>query len=99
MGGSPGLVHIKKYITDETNFQDKPWVYGQLVQLQRKLGKENFPLIEQTFYPSSGEMVREKADAGIDGIKYELLALCFSRWLLNCRWYSKSDTLTAGWAK
>lgn len=41
-------------------FQDKPWVYGQLVQLQKKLGKENFPLIEQTFYPSSGEMVREK---------------------------------------
>lgn len=34
-------------------------MYGQLVQLQKKLGKENFPLIEQTFYPSSGEMVKQ----------------------------------------
>lgn len=34
-------------------------MYGQLVQLQKKLGKENFPLIEQTFYPSAGEMVKQ----------------------------------------
>lgn len=46
-------------IKNLTIFQDKPWVYGQLVQLQKKLGKENFPLIEQTFYPSAGEMVRK----------------------------------------
>lgn len=38
-------------------FQDKPWVFGHLVQLQRRLGKENFPLIEQTFYPDHHEMV------------------------------------------
>lgn len=43
-------------------------MYGQLVQLQKKLGKENFPLIEQTFYPSSGEMVRNR-------IHYESVAI------------------------
>ncbi|VVC39261.1 ATP-grasp fold, subdomain 1,Pre-ATP-grasp domain,Synapsin, ATP-binding domain,Synapsin,Synapsin, pre- [Cinara cedri] len=52
IGGVPSINSLNSLY----NFQDKPWVYGQLVQLQKKLGKENFPLIEQTFYPSSGEM-------------------------------------------
>ncbi|XP_076313566.1 synapsin-like isoform X1 [Tachypleus tridentatus] len=39
------------------NFQDKPWVFSQLLHIQRRLGKENFPLIEQTFYPNHQEMV------------------------------------------
>ncbi|XP_030761632.1 synapsin, partial [Sitophilus oryzae] len=39
------------------NFQDKPWVFGHLIQLQRRLGKEAFPLIEQTFYPDHNEMI------------------------------------------
>lgn len=52
IGGVPSINSLHSLY----NFQDKPWVYGQLVQLQKKLGKENFPLIEQTFYPSSGEM-------------------------------------------
>ncbi|XP_049790677.1 synapsin [Schistocerca nitens] len=39
------------------NFQDKPWVFAHLMQLQRRLGKENFPLIEQTFYPNYKEML------------------------------------------
>lgn len=39
-------------------FQDKPWVFGHLVQLQRRMGKESsFPLIDQTFYPDHREMV------------------------------------------
>jgi len=37
--------------------QDKPWVFAQLVAIQKKLGKENFPLIEQTYYPNQKEMV------------------------------------------
>lgn len=37
--------------------QDKPWVFGHLVQLQRRLGKDCFPLIDQTFYADSREMV------------------------------------------
>ncbi|VEN40615.1 unnamed protein product, partial [Callosobruchus maculatus] len=36
---------------------DKPWVFGHLLQLQRRLGKDNFPLIEQTFYPDHHEMI------------------------------------------
>ncbi|XP_074111099.1 synapsin isoform X2 [Cotesia typhae] len=39
------------------NFQDKPWVFAHLMGLQRRLGKENFPLIEQTYYPNHHEMV------------------------------------------
>jgi hypothetical protein len=31
-----------------------------LLQLQRRLGKEQFPLIEQHFFPSPTEMVSEK---------------------------------------
>lgn len=32
------------------NFQDKPWVYAHMLGLQNKIGKEEFPLIEQGFY-------------------------------------------------
>ncbi|CAM4690946.1 unnamed protein product [Lepidochelys olivacea] len=39
------------------NFCDKPWVFAQLVRLRRKLGAEEFPLIEQTFYPNYREML------------------------------------------
>ncbi|XP_068104779.1 synapsin-1 [Hyperolius riggenbachi] len=39
------------------NFCDKPWVFSQLVRLQKKLGSEDFPLIEQTFYPNHKEML------------------------------------------
>ncbi|XP_039366248.1 synapsin-1 [Mauremys reevesii] len=39
------------------NFCDKPWVFAQLVRLRRKLGAEDFPLIEQTFYPNYREML------------------------------------------
>ncbi|XP_014298374.1 synapsin [Microplitis demolitor] len=39
------------------NFQDKPWVFAHLIGLQRRLGKDNFPLIEQTFYPNHQEML------------------------------------------
>uniref|UniRef100_A0A8C3IAA8 Synapsin-1 n=1 Tax=Chrysemys picta bellii TaxID=8478 RepID=A0A8C3IAA8_CHRPI len=39
------------------NFCHKPWVFAQLVRLRRKLGAEEFPLIEQTFYPNHREML------------------------------------------
>ena len=38
-------------------FKDKPWVFAHLLGLQRRLGRENFPLIEQTYYPNHREMV------------------------------------------
>jgi hypothetical protein len=42
------------------NFQDKPWVFGQLVGIMKKVGRDNFPLISQNFYPDfvgMGEIV------------------------------------------
>jgi hypothetical protein len=37
-------------------FLDKPVVYGELIRIQRKLGRDRFPVIEQTLYPSYREM-------------------------------------------
>ena len=31
--------------------------FSTLIAIQRRLGKDNFPLIEQTFYPNQREMV------------------------------------------
>lgn len=42
------------------SFQDKPWIFSHLLQIQRRVGKENFPLIEQSFYPNYKEMVSNK---------------------------------------
>ncbi|KXZ75661.1 Synapsin-like Protein [Tribolium castaneum] len=53
-GGVPSINNLNSIY----NFQDKPWVFGHLVQLQRRLGKDSFPLIEQTFYPNHREMLR-----------------------------------------
>ncbi|RZB38955.1 Synapsin domain containing protein, partial [Asbolus verrucosus] len=50
-GGVPSINNLNSIY----NFQDKPWVFGHLVQLQRRLGKDSFPLIEQTFYPDHRE--------------------------------------------
>eukprot|EP00092_Neocalanus_flemingeri_P023116 GFUD01025064.1.p1 GENE.GFUD01025064.1~~GFUD01025064.1.p1 ORF type:complete len:627 (+),score=199.24 GFUD01025064.1:96-1976(+) len=41
------------------NFQDKPWVYAHLLGLQKKLGKENFPVIEQCFYQNHRDIVHK----------------------------------------
>ncbi|XP_062891381.1 synapsin-1-like isoform X2 [Mobula hypostoma] len=39
------------------NFCDKPWVFGQLTRIFKKLGPEDFPLINQVFYPNHKEML------------------------------------------
>ena len=44
------------------SLQDKPWVYAHLLEIQRKLGRENFPLIEQAFYPTHRDMVTTKLE-------------------------------------
>ncbi|XP_055298002.1 synapsin-like [Sitodiplosis mosellana] len=41
-------------------FQEKPWVFAHLLQLQRRLGKDNFPLIEQTFFPNARELFAQQ---------------------------------------
>ncbi|XP_046478691.1 synapsin [Neodiprion pinetum] len=52
-GGVPSVNNL----TAIYNFQDKPWVFAHLLGLQRHLGRDNFPLIEQTYYPNHREMV------------------------------------------
>uniref|UniRef100_A0A8C5CNI3 Synapsin-1 n=1 Tax=Gadus morhua TaxID=8049 RepID=A0A8C5CNI3_GADMO len=39
------------------NFCDKPWVFAQMTRLSKTLGPEEFPLIEQVYYPNHKEMV------------------------------------------
>lgn len=40
-------------------FQDKPWIFAHLLQLQRRQGRDAFPLIEQTFFPNAKDLVSE----------------------------------------
>ncbi|XP_026178124.1 synapsin-1 isoform X1 [Mastacembelus armatus] len=39
------------------NFCDKPWVFAQMSRLHKELGPEEFPLIEQVYYPNHKEMI------------------------------------------
>jgi len=65
-GGLPSINSLESIY----NFQDKPWVYSHLLQIQQKLGKEAFPLIDQTFYPNHKEMVELYSNNGhIDKIR------------------------------
>jgi len=51
-GGIPSVNSLQSIY----NFQDKPWVYGHMIQVQRKLGKETFPLVNQSYYPNHFEL-------------------------------------------
>lgn len=76
------------------NFRDKPWIvwfdfltlksktfwiqFAELLKIQRRLGIEQFPLINQTYYPNHRKMVNIK--------KYNLYIkffFCFSLFLHN----------------
>ncbi|XP_053727578.1 synapsin-1 isoform X3 [Synchiropus splendidus] len=39
------------------NFCDKPWVFSQMSRVGKQLGPEEFPLIEQIYYPNHKEMI------------------------------------------
>ncbi|KAI3372366.1 hypothetical protein L3Q82_022864 [Scortum barcoo] len=39
------------------NFCDKPWVFAQMSRLFKQVGPEEFPLIEQVYYPNHKEMI------------------------------------------
>ncbi|XP_037946754.1 synapsin [Teleopsis dalmanni] len=51
-GGVPSINSLHSIY----QFQDKPWVFAHLLQLQRRLGRDAFPLIEQTFFPSPRDL-------------------------------------------
>jgi hypothetical protein len=42
-----------------TSFPSSLSQFSQLITIQQKLGRDNFPLIEQTFYPNYKEMVSQ----------------------------------------
>ncbi|XP_029007420.1 synapsin-2b [Betta splendens] len=39
------------------NLSDKPWAFSQLINNQKRLGPDKFPLIDQTFYPNYKDMI------------------------------------------
>ncbi|KAI5632101.1 synapsin, ATP binding domain-containing protein [Phthorimaea operculella] len=55
-GGVPSINSLNSIY----HFQDRPWVFGHLLQLQRRLGRENFPLVEQTYYHNYTDMVSHR---------------------------------------
>lgn len=36
---------------------ERPWVYAELVKINKRLGDEKFPLITQYYYPNADEMI------------------------------------------
>ncbi|XP_030230926.1 synapsin-2b [Gadus morhua] len=39
------------------SLSDKPWAFAQLINNQKRLGSDKFPLIDQTFYPNHKDMI------------------------------------------
>jgi len=54
-GGVPSINSLRSIY----NFQDKPWVYAHMRDIQRDMGVERFPLIEQSYYPDHRDMEPE----------------------------------------
>ncbi|CAF4234791.1 unnamed protein product [Rotaria socialis] len=52
-GGLPGVNSMKALY----NFRDKPWIFAELLNIQRRLGVDQFPLISQAYYPNHREML------------------------------------------
>jgi len=52
-----GNVPSVNSLTSIYNFAEKPWVFAQLIQIQKRLGKDTFPLVEQAYYPNYKEML------------------------------------------
>ncbi|UJR35366.1 hypothetical protein I4U23_028123 [Adineta vaga] len=52
-GAVPGVNSMKALY----NFRDKPWIFAELLNIQRRLGVEQFPLITQAYYPNYREML------------------------------------------
>ena len=50
-------------------------MFAHLLGLQRRLGKDAFPLIDQTFYPNHREMVSAKTKIYINNISIRFFLL------------------------
>ena len=78
------------------SLQDKPWVYAHLLEIQRKLGRENFPLIEQSFYPTHKDMVGKQ---NLENIELIRIKMCFRNTKARTPVSLKLATLTGVSAK
>jgi len=56
LGFQYGQVPCLNSLQSIYNFQDKPWVYAHLLDIQRRLGPDQFPLIPQTYHPDHTHM-------------------------------------------
>ena len=57
-------------------------MYAHLLNIQKELGEENFPLIDQSFYASASEMVKLKSFEALQELiqfsePQRKLSLCF----------------------
>lgn len=57
IGFKHGGVPAVNSLHSQYNFMDKPWTFAQLIRIQKKLGKEKFPLVHQIYYPSAKQML------------------------------------------
>ncbi|XP_037535740.1 synapsin-2b [Nematolebias whitei] len=70
------------------NLCDKPWAFSQLINYQKRLGADKFPLINQTFYPNYRDMKRiNKANMAHCGgpPQYQLQLMSDRRMQAYCR--------------
>jgi len=56
LGFQYGQVPCLNSLQSVYNFQDKPWVYAHLLDIQRRIGADQFPLIPQTYHPDHTHM-------------------------------------------
>ena len=47
-------------LTPENTLTEILFKFGELLQIKKRLGKDKFPLIDQTYYPNHREMVNHE---------------------------------------
>ena len=57
LSGEGKMRFLRRIKKEFISLQDKPWVYAHLLGLKKKLGKENFPLLQQSFFQNHRDIV------------------------------------------
>jgi len=52
-----GLVGSVNSMQSIVMMAERPLAHAELLRIQRRLGKEVFPVVDQTYYPNSQEMI------------------------------------------
>ena len=50
-------MNLGRSCEDNSNVAERPLMYGALKEIEQRLGHDNFPLIEQTYYSDDKMMV------------------------------------------